>query len=108
SRDAAEGGIRLAAGDVKAGAVVQRSGQDAAARLDVGGAVSVAAQIIGLEILQVGDVIDFAGVGNRARAARDAQVIWLLFVSYIAPRDVPADDQGEIACGEIGLKGRQV
>ena len=47
----------------------KRGGQDPAARLDVGSAVSVAAQIIGLEILQVGDVIDLSRVGNRTRAA---------------------------------------
>src|SRR5205085_1310808 len=69
---------------------------------------SVAAQIIGLKVLKVRDVIDFSAVGNAVRATGHAKVVRLLFVGGIPRSNVSADYERKASGGKIGLEGRQI
>ena len=77
---------------------MQRLRQDPAARYRSGTAHRQPPKLIGLEQLQVADVVNFAAVGSqRLRAAPgNFQIVGLLLVRVIARRDIAADDQGEV------------
>ena len=64
------------------------------------GTVAVAAHRVGLEDLQVGDVVDRAAGRDRRDAAGNAQVERLLAVGAVALGHVAADDQRELVLTE--------
>ena len=100
------GGIRRVVGE----RVVQCLRQDAAARNGGGTAHRQSPNLIGLEQLEVTDVVDFAGVcaeGLRV-APGDLQIVGLLFIGVIARRRVAADDQRQVVGAKKILEGRQV
>src|SRR5207249_10494174 len=100
------GGIRRVVGE----RVVQCLRQDAAARNGGGTAHRQSPNLIGLEQLEVTDVVDFAGVcaeGLRV-APGDLQIVGLLFIGVIARRRVAADDQRQVVGAKKILEGRQI
>ncbi|TMC48544.1 MAG: hypothetical protein E6J26_10635 [Chloroflexi bacterium] len=104
-RDTAGRSARV--GRIVHGRVMQELRQHAAARPRRSVAKGKAADLIGLEELDVRDVVEFAGGAQRLHASSgDAEVERLLGVGSIARSDVAADDDGEIVLHEVLLDER--
>src|ERR1051325_4813214 len=111
-------GNAVGVGDVVGGRFVKRSGQDAPARLDVGASTGEPATLVGLDELDVADVVELGSVGAQGGdigrppsdigGAGDAQIEWLLAVGMVAAGDVVADNQGEIVYAQIYLEQADV
>lgn len=86
---------RVAGIETHGGGIVEPARQHAAARSRIGSA-AVAAHLVALDHLEVGDVVDLAGAGDGLRAAGHAQVERLLAIRAIAGGGIAHHHQAQV------------